>query len=188
MQICVVGIGYVGLVTAACLAEAGNNVVCVDNDSEKIARLKDGVIPIYEAGLTEMVKRNEKLGRLHFTTDLKYGIDNSLIIFLAVGTPSAQDGSADISAILSVAADIAKNLSDYRIIATKSTVPVGTHKKVTETIKSKTKTPFDYVSNPEFLKEGAAIEDFMRPDRIIIGTTNPEVQKIMKQLYSPFMR
>jgi UDPglucose 6-dehydrogenase len=188
MQICVVGVGYVGLVTAGCLAEAGNNVVCVDNDSEKIARLKDGVIPIYEPGLTEMVKHNEKLGRLHFTTDLKYGLDNSLIIFLAVGTPSAEDGSADISAILSVASDIAENLNDYRIIATKSTVPVGTHKKVTDIIKSKTKTPFDYVSNPEFLKEGAAVEDFMRPDRIIIGTTNPEVQKIMKQLYSPFMR
>ena len=188
MQICVVGVGYVGLVTAGCLSEAGNNVVCVDNDSEKIARLKDGVIPIYEPGLTEMVKHNEKLGRLHFTTDLKYGLDNSLIIFLAVGTPSAENGSADISAILSVAADIAENLSDYRIIATKSTVPVGTHKKVTDIIKTKTKTPFDYVSNPEFLKEGAAVEDFMRPDRIIIGTTNPEVQKIMKQLYSPFMR
>ena len=188
MQICVVGIGYVGLVTAGCLAEAGNNVVCVDNDEEKIARLKDGTIPIYEPGLTEMVKHNEKLGRLHFTTDLKYGVDNSLIIFLAVGTPSAEDGSADISAILSVASDIAENLSDYHIIATKSTVPVGTHKKVTDTIKSKTKTPFDYVSNPEFLKEGAAVEDFMRPDRIIIGTTEPEVQKIMKQLYSPFMR
>jgi UDPglucose 6-dehydrogenase len=188
MQICVVGVGYVGLVTAGCLAEAGNNVVCVDNDSEKIARLKDGVIPIYEPGLTEMVKHNEKLGRLHFTTDLKYGLDNSLIIFLAVGTPSAEDGSADISAILSVASDIAENLNDYRIIATKSTVPVGTYKKVTDIIKSKTKTPFDYVSNPEFLKEGAAVEDFMRPDRIIIGTTDPEVQKIMKQLYSPFMR
>jgi len=188
MQICVVGIGYVGLVTAACLAEAGNNVVCVDNDSGKIARLKDGVIPIYESGLTEIVKRNEKLGRLEFTTDLKYGLDNSLIIFLAVGTPSAEDGSADISAILSVAADIAENLSNYRIIATKSTVPVGTHQKVTEIIKSKTDTPFDYVSNPEFLKEGAAVEDFMSPDRIIIGTTNPEVQKIMKQLYGPFMR
>ncbi len=188
MQICVVGIGYVGLVTAGCLAEAGNNVVCVDNDGEKIARLKDGVIPIYEAGLTEIVKRNEKLGRLHFTTDLQYGVDNSLIIFLAVGTPSAQDGSADISAILSVAAEIAENLNDYRIIATKSTVPVGTHKKVTDIIKSKTQTAFDYVSNPEFLKEGSAIEDFMRPDRIIIGTTNPEAQKIMKQLYSPFMR
>lgn len=188
MQICVVGIGYVGLVTAACLAEAGNNVVCVDNDSKKIDRLKNGTIPIYESGLTEIVKRNEKLGRLEFTTDLKYGLDNSLIIFLAVGTPSAQDGSADISAILSVAAEIAENLSDYHIIATKSTVPVGTHQKVTEIIKSKTDTKFDYVSNPEFLKEGAAVEDFMSPDRIIIGTTNPEVQKIMKQLYDPFMR
>ncbi|MBC8471799.1 MAG: UDP-glucose/GDP-mannose dehydrogenase family protein [Planctomycetes bacterium] len=188
MQICVVGIGYVGLVTAACLAEAGNTVVCVDNDSEKIARLKDGVIPIYEAGLAEIVKRNEKLGRLDFTTDLKYGIDNSLIIFLAVGTPSAEDGSADISAILSVVADIAENMSDYRIIATKSTVPVGTHQKVMDIIKSKTNTPFDYVSNPEFLKEGAAVEDFMSPDRIIVGTNNPEIHKTMKQLYSPFMR
>ena len=188
MQICVVGIGYVGLVTAACLAEAGNTVVCVDNDSEKIARLKDGVILIYEAGLAEIVKRNEKLGRLKFTTDLKYGLDNSFIIFLAVGTPSAEDGSADISAILSVTADIAENLNGYRIIATKSTVPVGTHQKVTDIIKSKTNTPFDYVSNPEFLKEGAAVEDFMSPDRVIIGTTKPVVQKIMKQLYSPFMR
>lgn len=188
MQICVVGIGYVGLVTAGCLAEAGNNVICVDNDSEKISGLKKGLIPIYEAGLAEIVKRNEKLGRLKFTTDLQYGVDNSSIIFLAVGTPSAPDGSADISAILSVAADIAENLNDYRIIATKSTVPVGTHKKVTSIIKSKTKTAFDYVSNPEFLKEGAAVDDFMHPDRIIVGTTNPEVQKIMKQLYSPFMR
>jgi UDPglucose 6-dehydrogenase len=188
MKICVVGIGYVGLVTGACLAEAGNNVVCVDNNEEKIAGLKEGTIPIYEPGLTEMVKYNEKLGRLHFTTDLKYGLDNSLIIFLAVGTPSTQEGSADISAILSVAADIAENLDDYRIIATKSTVPVGTCKQVTDIIKSKTQAPFDYVSNPEFLKEGAAVEDFMRPDRIIIGTTNPAVQKIMRQLYSPFMR
>ena len=188
MKICVVGIGYVGLVTAGCLAEAGNNVVCVDNDSEKIARLKDGEIPIYEPGLTEIVEHNEKLGRLHFTTDLKYGLDNSLIVFLAVGTPPAQDGSADISAILDVTADIAEILTEYRIIATKSTVPVGTHKKVTDIIESKTKIPFDYISNPEFLKEGAAVDDFMRPDRIIIGTTNPEVQKIMKQLYSPFMR
>jgi UDPglucose 6-dehydrogenase len=182
MQICVVGVGYVGLVTSACLAEAGNNVVCVDNDSQKIADLKNGVIPIYEPGLTEMVKRNEKLGRLHFTTDLKHGLDNSLIIFLAVGTPSAPDGSPDISAILSVAGDIGENLTDYRIIATKSTVPVGTYKQVTDAVKSKTETPFDYVSNPEFLKEGAAIEDFMRPDRIIIGTTSPAVRKMMKQL------
>jgi UDPglucose 6-dehydrogenase len=188
MQICVIGVGYVGLVTSACLAEAGNNVVCVDNDSEKIVGLKNGLIPIYEPGLTEIVKRNEKLGRLHFMTDLKYGLDNSLIVFLAVGTPSAPDGSSDISAILSASNDIAENLNDYRIIAAKSTVPVGTHQKVTDIIKSKTEIPFDYVSNPEFLKEGAAVEDFMRPDRIIIGTTNPAVQQIMKQLYSPFMR
>ncbi|HCO96309.1 MAG TPA: UDP-glucose 6-dehydrogenase [Phycisphaerales bacterium] len=188
MQICVVGIGYVGLVTAACLAEAGSKVVCVDNDSKKIADLKDGVIPIYEPGLTEMVKRNEKLGRLQFTTDLKYGVDNSLIIFIAVGTPSAPDGSSDLSAVFSVAGGIAENLTDYRIIATKSTVPVGTSQKVTDIIKSKTEIQFDYVSNPEFLKEGAAVEDFMSPDRIIIGTNNPPVRTIMQQLYSPFMR
>ncbi|HUT46719.1 MAG TPA: UDP-glucose/GDP-mannose dehydrogenase family protein [Sedimentisphaerales bacterium] len=188
MQICVVGIGYVGLVTSACLAEAGSKVICVDNDSGKIADLKNGVIPIYEPGLTEMVKRNEKLGRLEFTTDLKYGLDNSLIIFIAVGTPSAPDGSSDISAVLSVADGIAEYISDYRIIATKSTVPVGTSNKVTDVIKSKTEVQFDYVSNPEFLKEGAAVEDFMSPDRIIIGTTNPPVRTIMQQLYSPFMR
>ncbi|MFQ6036937.1 MAG: UDP-glucose dehydrogenase family protein [Sedimentisphaerales bacterium] len=170
------------------MAEAGNNVICVDNDQQKIASLKNGVIPIYEPGLTEIVKRNQKLGRLLFTTDLKFGLDNSLIVFLAVGTPSTKDGSCDISAILSVASQIANSLNDYRIIATKSTVPVGTYKKVTDIIKSKTKTAFDYVSNPEFLKEGAAVEDFMSPDRIIIGTTNPAVQKKMVQLYSPFMR
>jgi UDPglucose 6-dehydrogenase len=188
MKICVVGVGYVGLVTAACLAETGNNVVCVDNDRDKISGLKDGIIPIYEPGLTEMVKHNGKLGRLHFTTDLKYGVDNSLIIFLGVGTPSAPDGSADISSVLSVASEIAENLTDYRIIVTKSTVPIGTHRKVTDIIKSKTEVPFDYVSNPEFLREGSAVDDFMRPDRIIIGTTNPAVREIMKQLYDPFMR
>jgi len=188
MQICVVGIGYVGLVTSVCLAEAGSKVVCVDNDSGKIADLKNGAIPIYEPGLAEMVKRNEKLGRLEFTTDLKYGVDNSLIIFIAVGTPSAPDGSSDLSAVLSVAEGIAEHISDYRIIATKSTVPVGTSQKVTDIIKSKTEVPFDYVSNPEFLKEGAAVEDFMSPDRIVIGTTNPPVRTIMQQLYSPFMR
>lgn len=188
MKVCVVGVGYVGLVTAGCLAEAGNNVICVDNDVKKIADLKGGVVPIYEQGLIEMVKHNEKLGRLHFTTDLKEGIDNSLIIFIAVGTLSMSDGSADISAILSVASEIGENLNDYRIIVTKSTVPTGTYKKVVDTIKSKTETPFDYVSNPEFLKEGAAVDDFMRPDRIIIGTDNPAVREIMKQLYNPFMR
>ena len=188
MHVSVVGVGYVGLVTATCLAEAGNDVICVDSDSKKIAGLKDGVIPIYEPGLSEMVRRNYKLGRLYFTTDLKYGLDNSLIVFLAVGTPSAPDGSSDLSAIFSVAEEIGKNLDDYRIIATKSTVPVGTNQHITEIIKSKSDAQFDYVSNPEFLKEGAAVEDFMSPDRIIIGTTNPAVREIMKQLYNPFMR
>lgn len=188
MKICVVGVGYVGLVTAGCLAEVGNNVICVDVDDDKITGLKNGVIPIYEPGLAELVKHNEKLGRLHFTTDLKNGIDNSLIIFIAVGTPSVPDGSADMSAAFSVAEKIGEFLNDYRIIATKSTVPVGTCERITNIIKSKTQAPFDYVSNPEFLKEGAAVEDFMSPDRIIIGTTNPAVMEIMKQLYSPFMR
>ena len=188
MKVCVVGIGYVGLVTAGCLAEAGNNVVCVDNDKKKIDRLKKGEIPIYEPGLTEIVKHNEKLKRLEFTTDLKYGLDNSLIIFLAVGTPSMDDGSADISAVLAVAGEIAEKMPDYRIIVTKSTVPVGTYKKATEAIKSKTNKPFDYVGNPEFLKEGSAVEDFMSPDRIIIGTEKQSVRETMKQLYGPFMR
>jgi UDPglucose 6-dehydrogenase len=188
MKICVVGIGYVGLVTAGCLAEAGSTVTCVDNDGRKIAGLKNGVIPIYEPGLTEIVKHNEQLGRLHFTTDLKEGVDNSLIIFLAVGTPSAQDGSCDTSAILSVASKIAECLHDHKIIVTKSTVPVGMHKIVTDLIRSKTSAPFDYVSNPEFLKEGAAVEDFMSPDRIIVGTNSPSAQKAMQQLYGPFMR
>ena len=188
MKVCVVGIGYVGLVTAGCLAEAGNNVVCVDNDGKKIDGLKKGVIPIYEPGLGEMVQHNEKLKRLEFTTDLKYGVDNSLIIFLAVGTPPMPDGSADISAILAVAGGIAEQMPDYRIIVTKSTVPVGTHKKVAEVMKSKTDKPFDYVSNPEFLKEGSAVEDFMSPDRIIIGTEKQSVRETMKQLYGPFMR
>jgi len=188
MKVCVVGIGYVGLVTAGCLAEAGNKVVCVDNDAEKIALLKKGIIPIYEPGLAEIVKHNEKLGRLEFTTDLKYGVDNSLVIFLAVGTPPKADGSADLSSIYSVAGQIAENLTDYRIVVTKSTVPVGTHRKITEIMKSKTQKPFDYVSNPEFLKEGSAVEDFMSPDRIIIGTDNASVREEMKQLYNPFMR
>jgi len=188
LKICVVGVGYVGLVTAACLAETGNNIVCVDNDEDKIANLKNGVIPIYEPGLTEIVEHNEKLERLKFTSDLKSGVNSSIIIFLAVGTPSAEDGSCNISAILSASASIAETMTEYRIIVTKSTVPVGTHKLVTDLIKSKTKVSFDYVSNPEFLKEGAAVEDFMSPDRIIIGTTNPDVREVMRQLYSPFMR
>lgn len=188
MELTVVGIGYVGLVAAACWAEVGNHVVCVDKDKKRIAGLKKGVIPIYEQGLSEIVRYNEAAGRLRFTTELKEAVENSLMIFIAVGTPAAPDGSVDISAVLSVAGDIAELMDGYRIIVTKSTVPVGTYKKVSEIIKSRTEKPFDYVSNPEFLKEGMAVDDFMKPDRVIIGTTNPDVMKIMKQLYAPFMR
>ena len=188
MKICVVGVGYVGLVTAACLAEAGNDVVCVDNDAKKIEGLRKGIIPIYERGLGEIVQENEKLGRLKFTTDLQSGVADSLIIFLAVGTPSNDDGSADTSAILSAASQIGQYLAEYKIIATKSTVPVGTHRKIVDAIKSKTQAAFDYVSNPEFLKEGAAVEDFMHPDRIIIGTDSSDAKRIMGRLYAPFMR
>lgn len=188
MKISVVGIGYVGLVAAACLAESGNHVICVDNDKRKIESLKKGIIPIYEPGLADIVRNNEKAGRLSFTTDLKEAVDNSQLIILGVGTPSADDGSADISAVLDVCGQIAGYMKDYKIIVTKSTVPVGTYQKVIELIKRKTDVPFDYVSNPEFLKEGSAVGDFAKPDRVIIGTNNPEVQEIMKQLYSPFMR
>ncbi|MCF7974200.1 MAG: UDP-glucose/GDP-mannose dehydrogenase family protein [Phycisphaerae bacterium] len=188
MKVCVVGVGYVGLVTAACLAEAGNHVVCVDTDDRKVKALENGEIPIYEPGLTEIVQHNIKLNRLTFTTDLSSGVEQALIVFLAVGTPSSPDGSADISAVKNVAADIADCMDDYRIIVTKSTVPIGTCEVVSDIIRSRTEMPFDYVSNPEFLKEGAAVEDFMSPDRIIIGTNNPAVREIMKQLYGPFMR
>ena len=188
MKITVVGVGYVGLVAAACFAEGGNDVTCVDNDEKKIDNLKKGIIPIYEPGLAEIIKRNEAAGRLVFTTNLKEGVDNSLIIFIGVGTPSAADGSADISALLDVAGSIAELMDCYRIIITKSTVPVGTHRIVSDIIASRTEQPFDYVSNPEFLKEGSAVDDFMKPDRVIIGTTNPAVMELLKQLYTPFMR
>lgn len=188
MRVSVVGIGYVGLVAAACLADGGNHVICVDNDKKKIAKLEKGIIPIYEPGLDEIVKHNEAAGRLYFTTDLKEAVKKSLVIFLAVGTPSAKDGSADISTVLNVAGDIAELMDGYRIIVTKSTVPVGTGKKITELMSSKTKHRFDYVSNPEFLKEGSAVEDFMKPDRVIIGAGNPEVMETLKQIYAPFMR
>ena len=188
MKVAVVGVGYVGLVAAACLADGGNHVVCVDNDKNKVENLKNGVIPIYEPGLTEIVKKNVEAGRLTFTTDLQEGVENSLVIFIGVGTPSSLDGSADISAVLGVAEEIAKMMTDYRILVTKSTVPIGTHKIVSDLIASKTEAAFDYVSNPEFLKEGSAVDDFLKPDRVIIGTTNPAVMEIMKVLYAPFMR
>jgi UDPglucose 6-dehydrogenase len=188
MKLSVVGTGYVGLVAGACFAESGNDVICVDKDEQKILNLKNGVIPIYEPGLEDYVKRNVQKNRLHFTTDLTYAVDNSDIIFIAVGTPPDEDGSADLSHVLDVAKNIAKVMKERKIIVTKSTVPVGTADLIVKNMKEFTDKPFDVVSNPEFLKEGAAIDDFMFPDRVVIGTSNPEVAEIMKELYAPFVR
>jgi UDPglucose 6-dehydrogenase len=188
MKIAVVGTGYVGLVAGTCLADGGNHVICVDKIESKIDALNNGHIPIYEPGLAEIVQRNVKGNRLSFTTDLEYAIANSLVIFLAVGTPPAKDGSADLTAIMNVAETIARTMDGYRIVVMKSTVPVGTHKLVSECIANHTEYKFDYVSNPEFMKEGAAIDDFMKPDRVVIGADNPAVVEIMKEIYNPFMR
>ena len=188
MKVGVVGIGYVGLVTAACLADSGVDVICVDRDAQRIKDLEDGVIPIYEPGLSDVVKRTRSSGRLQFTTSLPQAVRESLVLFLAVGTPSAEDGSADISAVLQVAGDIADAMDGYRILVVKSTVPVGTCQKVSAIVAARTKHPFDYVSNPEFLKEGSAIDDFMKPERVIIGAVDPKVREIMRHLYAPFMR
>lgn len=176
------------MVAGTCFADAGNHVICVDCDERKVEKLQRGEIPIYEPGLAEMVTRNHKGGRLEFTTDLPTAVEKSLLVFIAVGTPSAADGSADLSAILSVASDIGRSMDGYRIVVMKSTVPVGTHRQVTEAVDARTDHPFDYVSNPEFMKEGAAIDDFTKPDRVIIGADNPAVIEIMKELYGPFMR
>jgi len=188
MRLCVVGVGYVGLVSGTCFAEAGNHVICVDNDAHKIEGLCRGEIPIYERGLEEIVRSTVKSGRLRFTTDLKEGVDNSDIIFLAVGTPMASDGSADLDGVCAVAHSLGTQLTDYRVIVMKRPVPVGTHETLSRIIRSHTSVPFDYVSNPEFLKEGAAVEDFMRPDRIIIGTSSQRARDLMSDLYKPFMR
>ena len=188
MKLSVVGTGYVGLVAGACFADSGNRVICVDNDPHKIKLLKEGEIPIYEPGLKEIVDRNAKAERLTFTTNLVAAIKESRVVFLAVGTPPAADGSPDLSAILEVAATIGRTMDGYRVVVMKSTVPVGTYRRVSEAITGQTEHPFDYVSNPEFLKEGAAIEDFTRPDRVVIGATNPAVVEIMRELYAPFMR
>jgi UDPglucose 6-dehydrogenase len=188
MDVSVVGAGYVGLVAAACLADVGNSVVCADIDEEKISALQQGRVPLYEPGLTELVARNVGAGRLRFTTEMDVAVDHGLVVFVGVGTPSAPDGSADIGGLLHVVEQIADRMTDYRIIVVKSTVPVLTHRRVAEIIAARTEVPFDYVSNPEFLKEGSAVDDFLKPDRVIIGTTNPAVMEIMKQLYAPFMR
>jgi UDPglucose 6-dehydrogenase len=184
----VVGTGYVGLVAGACFSESGNHVHCVDCDEQKIRLLSKGEIPIYEPGLSEIVARNSRAGRLDFSTDLAGAVKRSRIVFIAVGTPPAPDGSADLSSILEVARTIGRAMDGYRIVVMKSTVPVGTHKKVADAITAETNEPFDYVSNPEFMKEGAAIDDFTKPDRVILGVTNPAVVNIMKELYGPFMR
>lgn len=193
MKLCVIGSGYVGLVAGAAFAESGNTVICVDVDSEKIEGLKCGIIPIYEPGLKELVERNVAESRLIFSTDLKEAMQTSLVCFIAVGTPPGEDGSADLSYVLKVAADIGTYMDGYKIIVDKSTVPVGTADKVRQTIAAELKKrgetlEFDVVSNPEFLKEGSAIEDFMKPDRVIIGTDNVRTAELMKELYEPFMR
>jgi UDPglucose 6-dehydrogenase len=193
MKVTVFGSGYVGLVTGVCLAEVGNDVVCIDVDQQKIDNLKNGVIPIYEPGLDELVKDNQQAGRIKFTTDIQEAVSHGVFQFIAVGTPPDEDGAADLQYVLAVAKSIAENMDGYRIVVDKSTVPVGTADKVKEAILQVLASrgvaiDFDVVSNPEFLKEGAAINDFMKPDRIIVGTDNPRTAELLKALYAPFNR
>jgi len=189
MNIAVVGTGYVGLVTGTCFAETGNHVICVDNNSAKVARLQKGEIPIFEPGLDILFDRNTKEGRLHFTTDLKSAIESAQIIFLALPTPPGENGNADLSYILGVARDLGDFITDYKVVVDKSTVPVGTAEKVAAIMAEKLpKKLFDVVSNPEFLREGVAVNDFMKPDRVVIGTQSAKAQKLMRQLYEPFVR
>ena len=186
MHIAIVGTGYVGLVTGTCFAEFGVEVTCVDKDESKIALLMEGKIPIYEPGLEELVKKNINDGRLRFTTDLKEGVKDALAVFLAVGTPPREDGSADLSHVLQAAKEVAECMDGYKVIVTKSTVPVGTGEKVREVLsKYLPEDRFDVASNPEFLREGSAIEDFMRPDRIVIGTETEQAMAILRDLYRP---
>ncbi|HSH43471.1 MAG TPA: nucleotide sugar dehydrogenase, partial [Arenicellales bacterium] len=191
MKITIVGTGYVGLVTGTCLAEVGNHVVCVDSDQAKIEALNKGRIPIHEPGLDEMVDENVAAGRLTFTTDIREGVVHGGIIFIAVGTPPDEDGAADLSYVLAVARDVGRHIDDYRIVVTKSTVPVGTANKVRAALEEEIRArgidvDFSVVSNPEFLKEGAAIEDFMKPDRIVVGAEDQRAVERMRELYAPF--
>ncbi|MBL4652858.1 MAG: UDP-glucose/GDP-mannose dehydrogenase family protein [Flavobacteriales bacterium] len=188
MKIAVVGTGYVGLVTGTCFAETGVNVTCVDIDEEKVNKMKAGIVPIYEPHLDVIFERNIKQGRLKFTTDLKSAIEGVSIIFLALPTPPGEDGSADLSYILGVAKELGPMLTDYKVIVNKSTVPVGTAQKVHAAIKANTTAEFDVVSNPEFLREGFAVDDFMKPDRVVIGTKSDKARRIMEDLYKPFVR
>ncbi len=193
MKISVIGTGYVGLVSGTCFAQMGNSVVCVDIDEKKVKELRDGIIPIYEPGLEEMVLENYKNGSLRFTTDIKEALDFSDICFIAVGTPMGEDGSADLKYVLAVATSIGQNIKRHTYIIDKSTVPVGTADKVREVVQKaldnrNSNLTFDVISNPEFLKEGAAVEDFMKPDRVVIGADNEEALNVMRELYAPFVR
>jgi UDPglucose 6-dehydrogenase len=188
MKITVVGTGYVGLVAGACFAESGNDVICVDKDEAKIRLLRRGRMPIYEPGLEEMVRSNRTEGRLTFSTTLPKAVRDSAVIFIAVGTPQGEDGSADLQHVLAVARDIAKAMNGYKVIVDKSTVPVGTAAKVREVIRRETTHPFSVVSNPEFLKQGAAIDDFMKPDRVVVGAEDKRSEALMLELYQPFTR
>jgi UDPglucose 6-dehydrogenase len=192
MKIAVIGTGYVGLVTGTCFAETGINVTCVDIDTEKVKQLKNGIVPIYEPGLEVMLRRNTEKSRLHFTTSIKDGIEGAEAIFIAVGTPPGEDGSADLQNVEKVAAEIGRTINGYAVIVTKSTVPVGTAEVVRNVIQNElnrrnSKIPFDMASNPEFLKEGSAIEDFLKPERIVIGIDTDNACDIMKKLYMPFL-
>jgi UDPglucose 6-dehydrogenase len=186
-KICMIGTGYVGLVTGACFADFGNSVLCVDVDSEKIELLKNSIVPFYEPGLKEFIERNTARKRLGFSDDVEWGIRESEVIFIAVGTPSLPDGSADLSQVFSVSEKIAQNMAEYKVVVNKSTVAVGTGEKVAKVIRDhqKKSTPFDVVSNPEFLREGSALEDFMRPDRVVIGATSDRAMEIMSEIYRP---
>lgn len=188
MKIAVIGTGYVGLVTGTCLAETGNNVICVDINVDKITKMQNGDVPIYEPGLDLLFHRNINQGRLHFTTDLATAIKDAQVIFMALPTPPGGDGSADLSFILGAAKDVAALIKDYKVIINKSTVPVGTADKVKEVFKSNTEVVVDVVSNPEFLREGVAVDDFMKPDRIVLGTKSERAKAIMTELYSPYVR
>jgi UDPglucose 6-dehydrogenase len=188
MNIAVVGTGYVGLVTGTCFAETGNNVICVDIDKEKVEKMKNGVVPIYEPHLDVLFDRNIKAGRLKFTTDLNSAIETAQIIFLALPTPPGEDGSADLSYVLGVANDLGKIIKDYKVIVDKSTVPVGTAEKVRDAVAKNATVDFDIVSNPEFLREGFAVDDFMKPDRVVVGASSAKARTLMEELYKPFVR
>ena len=188
MNIAVVGTGYVGLVTGTCFAETGNQVICVDIDAEKVEKMRKGEVPIYEPHLDVLFERNIQAGRLHFTTDLAEAVEPADIIFLALPTPPGEDGSADLSYVLGVAEELGKMITEYKVIVDKSTVPVGTAEKVTAAVATNAKVDFDVVSNPEFLREGYAVDDFLKPDRVVIGVGSPRAEEVMTRLYQPFIR